>query len=279
MAKTPVDSRLKIGAALAMLGMVLAALIFFYALPAFQDHRAEPPLDAATLIDRFHKVAFRGDSTPEDQPDRFRDVLYRWELPVRITYQDVQPGVRQHAEQFYAEIQNLSGLRVWEVPQHSLTPPNMIIHRPEQSEYDALFSSAIAGKYSKELDVTKVFCFFYFQSNNPQSAVKIDIQLNPSLEHRDYRFCIIEEIVQSLGLFGDTLERFDSLFVEYRSQRQDFPLNDKILLRTLYDPRLRDGMARAQAMARVEQIIPELLATYAREGIEGLHQPLRDARW
>jgi hypothetical protein len=75
------------------------------------------------------------------------------------------------------------------------------------------------------------------------------------------------------------LERFDSLFVEYRSQRQDFPLNDKILLRTLYDPRLRDGMARAQAMARVEQIIPELLATYAREGIEGLHQPLRDARW
>jgi hypothetical protein len=273
------DSRLKIGAAVTLLGMVLAVLVFFYAIPAFQDRRAETPLDAATLIDRFHKVAFRGDSTPEDQPDQFRSVLYRWEGPLRLTYQGVPTEVRQHAEQFYAEIQNLSGLRVWEVPENSVTPPNMIVHRPEQSEYNALFASVVTAAFPNKDDPNKGFCFFYYQVYDPQRAVKIDIKLNPSFENRDYRFCILEEIIQSLGLIGDTIERFDSLFVEHGSWRKDFPLNDKILLRTLYDPRLRDGMARAQAMARVERIIPELLAAYKREGIEGLHQPLSDARW
>jgi len=279
MAKTPVDSRLKVGAALAMLGMVLAALVFFYAIPAFQDRRAETPLDAAILIDRFHKVAFRGDFTPEDQPDRFRNVLYRWELPVRITYQDVPPVIRQHAEQFYAEIQNLSGLRVWRVPEHSLTPPNMIIHRPEKSEYDALVDATFS-ETSPDINGRKdIFCFVDFETYQYVNKDKLGINLNPHLEHLDYRYCILEEIIQSLGLLGDTIEYFESLFVEQGSWRQDFPLNDKILLRTLFDPRLRDGMDRAQAMARVERIIPELLAAYASDGIEGLYQPLRDPRW
>ena len=100
--------------------------------------------------------------------------------------------------------------------------------------------------------------------------------MNSFFEDVYYKSCVLEEIVQSLGLIGDTFQEFDSLFVEVRRVRLDFPLNDKILLRTLYDPRLRDGMPREQVMARVRQIIPELLAAYEAEGVEGLYQPLRD---
>jgi len=50
------------------------------------------------------------------------------------------------------------------------------------------------------------------------------------------------------------------------------PLNDKIMVRTLYDARLKPGMTRAEAMPIVRQIIPELVTAVKEHGEAALYQ-------
>jgi len=70
------------------------------------------------------------------------------------------------------------------------------------------------------------------------------------------RACLHEEIAQVLGLTNDSDSARPSIF----NDDQEFALltaHDAILLRTLYDPRLRPGMSAATAMPIVERIIAE----------------------
>lgn len=70
------------------------------------------------------------------------------------------------------------------------------------------------------------------------------------------RDCILEEIYQAMGLPADACHYRPSVICE---QDRVFELTeaDKILLRTLYDPRLRPGMSKAEAMPIARQIIAE----------------------
>lgn len=233
---------------------------------------------AWALIDRFEKVAFRDDVTPEDNPALFRDRLLRWEHPVRLRFVDVPQKVQDHAAAFLTELQKLIGRRVWVVPFESVTPSNVRLSVVSPTEFKAIYQE-IFKKKSPKKKIEKYTCFIDFSKIYRADRPILKIYMNSFFEDVYYKSCVLEEIVQSLGLIGDTFQEFDSLFVEVRRVRLDFPLNDKILLRTLYDPRLRDGMPREQVMARVRQIIPELLAAYEAEGVEGLYQPLRDASW
>ena len=72
------------------------------------------------------------------------------------------------------------------------------------------------------------------------------------------RHCILEELVQVLGLPNDACHYRPSLFCEHD---RVFELTgpDAILLRTLYDERLEVGMSRAEAMPIVRRIIAETL--------------------
>src|SRR5690606_30868465 len=70
------------------------------------------------------------------------------------------------------------------------------------------------------------------------------------------RLCLHEEITQGLGLTNDSDAR-PSIF----NDDQEFALltdHDRLLLRTLYDPRLKPGMTEAEAMPLVKRIVGEL---------------------
>ena len=71
------------------------------------------------------------------------------------------------------------------------------------------------------------------------------------------RACIQEEIVQSLGLTNDSDDARPSIF----NDDQEFAIlteHDALLLRVLYDPRLKPGMPADQAMPIVQHILDEL---------------------
>ena len=70
------------------------------------------------------------------------------------------------------------------------------------------------------------------------------------------RDCILEEIYQAMGLPADACHYRPSVICE---QDRVFELTeaDKIMLRTLYDPRLKPGMTKAEAMPIARQIIAE----------------------
>jgi hypothetical protein len=86
------------------------------------------------------------------------------------------------------------------------------------------------------------------------------------------RGCVIEEFTQSLGLYADS-EIIETSVMNEKVRFTDFlPLNDKIMVRTLYDARLKPGMTRAEAMPIVRQIIPELVTAVKERGEAALYQ-------
>lgn len=71
--------------------------------------------------------------------------------------------------------------------------------------------------------------------------------------------CLHEEIIQSLGLTNDSDQARPSIF----NDNQEFALmtdHDALLLRLLYDDRLRPGMLKADAMPIVAEIGASLIA-------------------
>ena len=83
--------------------------------------------------------------------------------------------------------------------------------------------------------------------------------------------CILEEISQALGLPMDT-ELIRPSILSNQDLPQPMSINDKILVRALYDRRIRPGMPRDKALDVAKSIIPELIAGVQHEGEPALYQ-------
>jgi len=84
--------------------------------------------------------------------------------------------------------------------------------------------------------------------------------------------CIMEELMNGVGFVDDSDRARPSVLNSYPEQHQTFSANDKLLIRTLYDPRLKAGMARDEALSIARQVIEELVAAYHEHGEEALYQ-------
>lgn len=91
---------------------------------------------------------------------------------------------------------------------------------------------------------------------------------------RDWvRHFLLTEITQCLGPGGDFGDLKPSVFTISGPPYTKLPLNDQIILRTLYDPRIPPGMLREYALETASEIIPMLLERLESFGPEGLYQP------
>jgi hypothetical protein len=86
------------------------------------------------------------------------------------------------------------------------------------------------------------------------------------------RHCLMVEITQALGLFADSDVLEPSIFSDHGPPRTELPLNDKIIVRTLYDPRIRPGMPREEALEVAREVIRDLVDGVRRHGVEALYQ-------
>ena len=64
-------------------------------------------------------------------------------------------------------------------------------------------------------------------------------------------------MTQALGLPNDSNRIEESIFSD-RSRRTDLTRTDLIVLKTLYDPRMKAGLVRAEAMTVAREIIRDL---------------------
>src|SRR5690606_11798226 len=83
------------------------------------------------------------------------------------------------------------------------------------------------------------------------------IAIGTDISESQRQHCILEEMVQVLGLPNDACHYRPSLFCEADRVFALTPA-DAILLKTLYDERLAVGMTREEARPLVRQIIAEL---------------------
>jgi hypothetical protein len=80
------------------------------------------------------------------------------------------------------------------------------------------------------------------------------------------RHCMLEELVQMMGLPNDACQYRPSLFCE-EDYEMDLTPADVILLKTLYDPRLAAGTPREKALPVVRRLVTALRGDLLKAGV------------
>ncbi len=100
-------------------------------------------------------------------------------------------------------------------------------------------------------------CYFLAFRDPPDAIVRSIIVVNNERSSRAINHCLLEEVLQSLGLPNDSDLIRPSVFSDLDTVTS-IQRTDEILVRTLYDPRLTPGMNRDEALVVARQVIAEL---------------------
>ena len=100
-------------------------------------------------------------------------------------------------------------------------------------------------------------CYFITWPNKAGDQLrKAVIVVNKARTAEKINHCVLEEMTQSLGLPNDADPPWPSIFANTGTLADLSPI-DRVMVRTLYDPRLPPGMPRADALKIVRRAIAE----------------------
>ena len=233
----------------------------------------DAPFTDTMLAENFIRVALFDEYTRSALGPVHRatpSVLRRWEEPVRVSlhFGASVPKERQATDRamigsFLKRLQRISGHPILMTDES----PNFFIFVVDEDERRAMgptFSSILPGLSSAELrGVTDMplstYCLVYAMSPNGQAAYTRALAVIRA-EHPDLMelSCIHEEVTQGLGLANDSPDARPSIF----NDDEEFALltpQDELMLKMLYDPRLRTGMTEAEARPIVYSLATELV--------------------
>ena len=224
--------------------------------PALSETAAEA--DAARLAAFFDSVVFGS----EISAAMAAPVVRKWTQPIRYKL----AGHRASAEAFrpaiaghLAVLARLTGLGFEEIAPDAAAE-NMIVW----------FTSA-----AKMLEVGRVFekderrlrqivqtanggCYFLSYFLDDGRLVYAAVVVNRERPAGLIDACLLEELAQSLGLPNDDARISPSIFNDSNHLRR-LSAVDMLLIRTLYDPRVPLGAARAEAVRAARAVIADLL--------------------
>ena len=234
----------------------------------------DAPIDAETLTRNFIAIALRdeyGAGGMQANGAGAPAPLRRWQDPVRIQMEfgavvDVatRRAYRVEVSQFAARLAQATGHSV------SLTDSGgnfvaMVLSDDERRAIGPRLAQLVPGIPAQDIAVMQTldpdnFCtvFAYSRGAEPvysNAVALIRAELPPLLQTS----CIHEELAQGMGLANDSPAARPSVF----NDDEEFALltrHDELLLKILYDPRLRPGMTAAEAEPIVRRIAAELLA-------------------
>ncbi len=107
-------------------------------------------------------------------------------------------------------------------------------------------------------------CYFLSWANDESGEIKkATIVVNTAREMPSTDHCLLEEMTQSLGMPNDADAAWPSIFSSTGRIRA-LSAVDRIIIRTLYDPRLTQGMLRLEALRMARVVIAELHAAASR---------------
>ncbi|MEL6997271.1 MAG: DUF2927 domain-containing protein [Pseudomonadota bacterium] len=250
---------------------------------------ADAPVDAGLLVENFRRIAFdlepdpfgTGAEVPEDERP---PMLRRWEEQIRlqiIAASGTKAGVRREIYGFMDHLSKITGIGFkpsndFLVNAEREDPPNIFVILGDGAEFDEVIKMLEFERDGEDqrsvYDALGEFLKIWHLSYSPcagQSYTEHDakgergrIQFGIVVIRTDLRApmtesCIEEELAQTMGLMNDHPDVRPSLF----NDDEEFALmteHDELLLRILYDDRLKPGMTPEQAMPIVRQIAREL---------------------
>lgn len=260
-----------------------AALAEYYASLQFQMRRrglirqegddTQIPFTARALAENFETIALYDEYKPGQggfRQSQTPSYLRRWEKPVRMKVEfgaSVPNEVRQSDAAFVAGYSQHLGAVTGHPVTMSSRNPNflvMIVGEDDRRVQSARLRSFVPGISDQTVTdfqnmPRSILCMVYAfpgvgRDEGYSHAVAVIRAEHPTLLRQS---CIHEELAQGLGLANDSPRARPSIF----NDDEEFgflTLHDELLLRMLYDPRLKLGMMADEARPIVTQIASEL---------------------
>nr|WP_249041123.1 DUF2927 domain-containing protein [Frigidibacter albus] len=234
----------------------------------------DTPFNDRQLAENFIRIALydeyvlrNGAFVAQTTPSRLR----RWDQPVRMAVEfgaavpEAQRATdRASLRAYAAQLSRASGHPIRMADSASANYHVLILNEDERRGYGARLAQLVPGidpvSVATILDLPAstfcvVFAFSQGQSSTYTRAVAVIRAEHPD---RMRLSCIHEEVAQGLGLANDSPAARPSIF----NDDEEFALltrHDELLLKMLYDKRLRPGMTPEQARPIVETMAYELI--------------------
>lgn len=216
-----------------------------------------PEKMATTLTDAFRDVVFGS----EIKSLSASTVLAKWQGPVGIEIKG--RAKEQHLrflETHLRTVSRLTGLRFHQVGKGK--PPAgdngqkisfVFVHRDEMGKIK--IPGAPDGLVQRL--ASEGGCYFITFKKPEWRLVRSIIVVNVDRDTRNLNACLLEELVQSLGLPNDSNIIRPSVFSDYDRLTALAPA-DRALLRAVYDPRMKAGLGREDAVLLAHSLFREM---------------------
>jgi hypothetical protein len=223
------------------------------------------PLSDQTIIRNFDLIAFGNEYTNE----RFSRVR-KWAIPLRMGIQgDYSRHFENNVQQYSQDLQKITGHPISLYYSHNLQKKGNLDKNFNKNKVNVILFYLPVKKIPKailkyfnndrvEVDrmIRQSTCFAkYFRRKN---EIRAAVVVFPShLPPRTVRACVVEELAQILGLPNDSDLVKNSIFKD-KGIYNELTEQDKILLKILYDPRIKFNMKREVALEKALIILKEI---------------------
>ena len=205
---------------------------------------------------------------PLDEPGP--PAAVKWPHYVLLGLVDVPTKFREFIESLTGELTCIIGLPITVYEAKNRARPNLRLYivAPEQvsGRHETLGDLVFRRLESSD-------CYAEFEFDVKLRIMNGHVYIRDDLSSQRMHNCISATLGHALGLrlrgaknIERTVFNFESPIVE------KLTVNDKILIRTLYDERIKPGMKREDAMEIARGIIPELVRAVRERGVEALYQ-------
>mgnify|MGYP001310402466 FL=1 len=177
---------------------------------------------------------------------------------------------RTTIQSYFPVLENLTGLRFLETPVFDKVWHLNVFYAASAKEVTKLAHQRDLGpRFISEYGEAN--CYVIVDPEQVNHRIGRLVVFKRDQEHPLAVSCVLEEMLQALGLHADRATYSPSLFSTFTNPLE-IPLNDRILLRTLYDPTINSGMREIETAALVPQIIHRLVVGVKTRGEEALYQ-------
>ncbi len=228
---------------------------------------AEAIAEPGRLVTKFDLTVFRSEFKNRQ---RVLDVVHKMAGEVRVDLIRMPDRYGALVERVVRDLSCLTGLRMYIHEEGSRLVSKISLVLRKRDELDAL---ARQEKIDAETLKALLFCYTVPSLYIELPGVnEFAISIVDDFSEAERRHCLVRMTARALGLFADSDVVQPSIFSPDGAKLDHLPINDKIILRTLYDPRIERGMKREEAMEIAREIIPELVKAVRERGVEALYQ-------
>jgi len=184
----------------------------------------------------------------------------KWVTPISIRLQDAtSPSDRTVVRKAFDAVAAITGVpyKFAEKGQK----PNFFVRFVAQNDVYVEVAKLRGGlENTRGLPETAI-CYAQPMGTININAAHILIASNMGNNVRD--ICVLHEIMHAFGLIGHHRIFAPSILFHKDMSRQGFSVNDKIILRTLYDVRIHAGMKSKDALPIAQEIIDDFVSRLA----------------